>query len=119
MTEEFVNELMTFLVPAALGGLGILVGFFWGRIKAYAKSTPAQWDDRLVEVISDVMEARKDEWMLAGKKKAEQELALMLQQANVVFVDEIDASDDADLNVVPELSTEAQGPAEPHGEKDA
>ena len=51
-------ELWGMLIPFAVGAVGVAIGFFWGRIKAYAKSTPATWDDELVAKVEEIV-ARK------------------------------------------------------------
>jgi len=48
-----LGDLWGMLIPFAVGAVGVVVGFFWGRIKAYAKSTEATWDDKLVAAIEE------------------------------------------------------------------
>ena len=55
-----LNELRGLLAPIAVGAVGVVIGFFWGRIKAYAKSTEATWDDELVAKVEEIVARKAD-----------------------------------------------------------
>ena len=55
-----LGDLWGMLIPFAVGAFGVMIGFFWGRIKAYAKSTPATWDDELVAKIEAIVARKSD-----------------------------------------------------------
>lgn len=55
-----MDELGPMLFPAAAGVFGVLLGFLWGRVKVYAASTPATWDDELVAKVEEIVGRQKE-----------------------------------------------------------
>ena len=55
-----LGELWELLVPLTVGAIGVVIGFGWGRIKAYAKSTEATWDDELIAQLEEMVARKSD-----------------------------------------------------------
>lgn len=87
MGEDVLNDMLILVLPATVGLLGVLLGFAWARIKAYAKESPAKWDDAVIDLVQKVIAEKKTEWMLEGKKSVERDVAGMIDTSRFSIKD--------------------------------
>lgn len=69
MEQVFTPELLDALVPAVVGVVGLVVGFAWGKLRAWVKGTPATWDDALLNAVENAVAGEK------AKRQAERDTA--------------------------------------------
>ncbi len=56
---SYLSELWPIIIPVIVGVASVALGYFWGKLKGYAEGTEAEWDDKLIYMIEEVIASKK------------------------------------------------------------